>query len=223
MKLIYAQGACSLSVHILLEELKMNYEGVKVSLKDKTVLESYNPKSYVPALILDNGTVMTEATSILQYISNEHNSAFLPADGMAHAKCIEWLTYVSTELHKGAMPLFYRDKLPKDFIQQAEDKIYRRLQFLEDQLQDQAFIINNAYTIADMYALAILRILSHVGISFDRFSEIRNYKQNLEASPTIKKVIQEEADAEVATEPNRESADLHFYYRSETYTEVRNQ
>jgi glutathione S-transferase len=223
MKLIYAQGACSLAVHILLEEMKVDYETIKVSLKDKTILESYNPKSYVPVLILNDGTVMTEATSILQYLCHEYGSAYLPEDGMARAKCIEWLTYVSTELHKGATPLFFRETLPTDFIQQAEHKIYKRLQFLEDQLQDQAFIINNNYTIADMYALAILRILSHVGIDIDRFSEINNYKQNLESSATIKKVLQKEASEEIATEPNQSFSDLHIYYRSETFSEVRKQ
>ncbi len=223
MKLIYAQGACSLSVHILLEELKLDYEGIKVGLQDKTVLESYNPKSYVPVLILDNGTVMTEAISILQYVSLEHGHAFMPAPGLAQAKCIEWLTYVSTELHKGATPLFYRKLLPADFIRRSEENIYQRLNFLEEQLSDQAFIINNTYTIADMYALAILRILEHVGITYDRLPEIENYKRSLEASPTIGPVIQAEAEAPDATDVNDATVDLHFYYREKGFFEVRRQ
>ncbi len=223
MKLIYAQAACSLSVHILLEELELDYEGIKVSLKDKTVLESYNPKSYVPVLILDDGTVMTEATSILQYVSREHGHAFMPGPGLARAKCVEWLTYVSTELHKGCMPLFYRTLLPADFIRRTEEKIYQRLNFLEEQLSDQAFIMNNTYSLADMYALAILRILEHVGINYDGLPEIDNYKRNLEASPTIGRVIQAEDEAKEATEVKDSALDLRFYYREEGYSEVRRQ
>jgi len=221
MKLIYAQGACSLSVHILLEELKINYQAVKVSLEDKSVLESYNPKSYVPALILDDGTVMTEAISILQYVSQEHGNAFMPEGSMSRAKCVEWLTYISTELHKGCMPLFHRDSLPKEFVKEAEDKIYKRLEFMEEQLRDQAFIMNNSYTVADMYALAILRILEHVKVKFDNFSEIANYKKNLETSPTISRVIASEKEAKESTELNDSTDDLKFYYRYESFSEVR--
>lgn len=199
MKLIYAQGACSLSVHILLEELNIPYEGIKVSLKEKTVLESYNPKSYVPALILDSGVVMTEATSILQYLSLEHGSHFLPTEPFERAKCIEWLTYISTELHKGAAPLFHKKDLTEKFIEEIKIKIDKRLTVLEDQLHEQAFIMGNSYTIADMYALAILRILEHVDIKLQPFEAIYNYKKNMEESPVIKKILKDEASAVTET------------------------
>lgn len=110
MKLIYARGACSLSVHILLEELQIEYEAICVNLKDKTVLNSYNPRGYVPVLVLDDGIVMTEAVSILQYLANEYSS-FIPQAPFRYAQTVEWLCYISTELHKGFGPLFQRPML----------------------------------------------------------------------------------------------------------------
>jgi glutathione S-transferase len=199
MKLIYANGACSLSVHILLEELKIPYEAIRVGLQDKKVLESYNPKSYVPALELDTGEIMTEATSLLQYLSTEHGLAFLPKEDHERAQCIEWLTYISTELHKGAAPLFHPQGLKPEFMKEIHDKLHRRLQVLEDRLKDNAFIMGHTYTVADMYALAILRILEHVKVSFKDFESIRSYKKNLEDDSVVKKVLETESKAPLET------------------------
>jgi glutathione S-transferase len=80
MQLIYAKGACSFSVHLMLEEIGKRYETLQVSLKDKTVLEQYNEKSYVPALILDDGSLLTEAISILQYLADINHRSDLLAD-----------------------------------------------------------------------------------------------------------------------------------------------
>lgn len=215
MKLIYAQGACSLSVHILLEEMKADYQALKVSLEDKTVLDSYNPKSYVPALILDDGSIMTEAVSILQYLSLENHSSFFPVDPFRRAKCVEWLNYVSTELHKNAGPLFHRDELKPKFLNEVTEKIDKRLQFLDDHLKDRAFIMENDYTIADMYALAILRILEHIKIDLTKFQAVINYKKNLEDSLVIKKVLKAEAGAETETALNTNESLSHTYIRSE--------
>ncbi len=197
MKLIYAQGACSLSVHILLEEMKVNYQPIKVDLKDKTVLEQYNPKGYVPALILDDGTLLTEATSILQYLSLDHDSAFFPSDPIRRTKCIEWLTFISTELHKGAAPLFNRDQLKPEFLEEVLGKIDNRLEFLDDHLKERAFIMENDYTVADMYALAILRILAHIKVDLKKFQSISNYKKNLEDNSLIKQIIEFESEADI--------------------------
>lgn len=200
MQLIYANGACSLSVHILLEELSLPYEAIKVSLKDKTVLESYNPKSYVPALVLDTHEVLTEATSILLYLAEANDSAFLPRQKMQRTRCIEWLTFISTELHKGMALLFHKEGAKPELIHATYERLNNRLAFLEDQLSLSIYLMGDSYTIADMYALAILRIGEHVGVKLDAFPAISKYKQSLEARSLVKKVIEVEAKASEATE-----------------------
>ena len=199
MKLVYAKGACSLAVHILLEELVIPYESIRVSLADKKVLESYNPLGYVPVLVLDNGVLMLEATSILQYLSLENGGAFMPKDSFERAKCIEWLTFISTELHKGFASLFHRKDLKENYINTINDKIDKRLQVMEDRLLDQAFLMGHLYTVADMYALSILRLLDQVKISLNNFDAIKSYKKNLEENLIIKNVIKIEENASIET------------------------
>ena len=64
MKLYYSPGACSMSPHIALREAGLSFDLAKVDLKAKTVeggenFNDVNPKGYVPALRLDDGSVLT--------------------------------------------------------------------------------------------------------------------------------------------------------------------
>lgn len=194
MKLIYATGACSLSVHILLEELQIPFEAIKVSLQDKTVLNSYNHRGYVPVLVMDDGIVMTEAISILQYLANEYSS-FIPHAPFRFAKTVEWLSFISSELHKGFAPLFHKDGLKEEYIHQINEKMHARFGDLATWLEQRQFIMDDDYTIADMYALAIIRIAGHIGIGMESFPSLQRYQERLEARPAIKKILEEEKRA----------------------------
>ena len=69
-----------------------------------------NPKGYVPALRLDDGSILTEGPAIVQYLADSK-----PASGLAPAagtidryRLQKWLTFIGTELHKSFSPLFNR-------------------------------------------------------------------------------------------------------------------
>lgn len=200
MQLIYAKGACSFSVHLMLEEIGKRYETLQVSLKDKEVLEQYNEKSYVPALILDDGTLLTEAISILQYLADaNHRSDLLPDVGtMERAKTVEWLTYFSSELHKGMGPLFHRENLSKDYLDFILQRADKRLAFVDKNLKGKKFLMGDELTIADMYAIAILRIGEHVKVDYSKFPELSRYKKMMEELPLVKKVTEAENAEKVA-------------------------
>ncbi len=200
MKLIYADGTCALSVHILLEELGINYDAIKVDLKDKSVLESYNPLGYVPALVLDNGEVMTEAIGLLQFLSENHGGAFVPNSMVDKARCIEWLVFLSTEFHMKLGPLFSPKEVKPDYLKLAKEKINTRLDKIEGELSGQPYLLGSDYSLADMYCLAILRIAEHVGVSYESYPMIKNYKARLEARSFIKKVINDEHYSAMATD-----------------------
>ena len=201
MKLFYAERTCSLAVHIMLEEMGVPYQAVKVSLQDKTVLNHYNPLGYVPVLVLDDGSVMTEATCLLQYLSTTNEYAFMPKTLQERIECIEWMTFISTDLHKLTVPFFHKDLVPEGYLKTVEDKIHLRLDFLEKRLKDNAFIMGDTYTVADMYALAILRLFDHLGLSLERYSSILNLKKELEESTLIKRIIEVETNDTIMTEP----------------------
>jgi glutathione S-transferase len=83
MKLYYAPDTCSLSPHIVLRELELEFELVKVNNSSKITADgrdfrAINPKGYVAALELDDGQILTEGPAIVQYLADlkpEHGLA----------------------------------------------------------------------------------------------------------------------------------------------------
>ena len=115
MKLFYSPGACSLSPHIVLRETGVPVTLEKVDLKNGQWsggdFTKINPLGYVPALQLESGDVLTEGAAIVQFLADKRpETKLLAAVGtMDRVRCIEWLTFVSTELHKGFCSLFFRE------------------------------------------------------------------------------------------------------------------
>ena len=113
MKLYYAPGACSLAPHIVSREADLDTDLVKVDLgaRKTEAGEDYlaiNPKGYVPALRLDDGQVFTEVATLVQYLADRKpESGLAPAFGtLERYRLIEWLTFISSEVHKGFGPLW---------------------------------------------------------------------------------------------------------------------
>ena len=75
MKLYYAPDTCSLSPHIVLRELALEFELVKVDNRSKLTSDGrdfrlINPKGYVAVLELDDGQILTEGPAIVQYLAD---------------------------------------------------------------------------------------------------------------------------------------------------------
>ena len=116
MKLYYSPGACSQAPHIILHETGFSHDAVKVELarqdcsRTAPTIAQINPKGSVPALELDNGEVLTENAVILQYLGDRSSSDLLPPFGeFRRYRVLEWLNYITTELHKSFAPLFKPD------------------------------------------------------------------------------------------------------------------
>jgi glutathione S-transferase len=123
MELYFAPLACSMSARIALAEAGAAIDLVEVDTHAKRVLTTgadycaVNPLGYVPALKLDDGTVLTENSAILQYIAEQYPEAQLapPAsDHVGRAKLRQWLSFISAELHKGLMTPLLGDKTPPE-------------------------------------------------------------------------------------------------------------
>ncbi|NEU19937.1 glutathione transferase GstA, partial [Vibrio parahaemolyticus] len=119
--MFYKAGACSLSPHIVLREAGLDFTAAKVDLALKKTESgadylTINPKGQVPALLLDDGSLLTEGVAIVQYLSDRvPDRGLIPAAGtLSRYHAIEWLNYIATELHKGFSPLF-NPKTPEEY------------------------------------------------------------------------------------------------------------
>jgi glutathione S-transferase len=75
MKLYYARGSSSLLPHIVLYEAGLPFTAVEVAEHSKVIegggdYRKVNRLGYLPALVLDDGTLLTEGPAIVQYIAD---------------------------------------------------------------------------------------------------------------------------------------------------------
>jgi glutathione S-transferase len=124
MKLYYAPGACSIGIHVLLEEIGKPYEAERVNLQQgeqyKPPFTDVNPKSKVPTLARDDGSVLTEFPAIAYWLAKTNPSAnLLPDDVDQQARALELTDYAVATIH---MQGFGRQFRPSNFTPSAADE-----------------------------------------------------------------------------------------------------
>lgn len=124
MKLYYAPGACSLGIHLLLNEAGAPYERVKLDMRagdlQKPEFLAINPKGKVPALALDDGTILTEWPAIATYIAATNpDKKFIATDPLTAARTLETVMYINGTVHLAG---FSRVMRPTNFAPSPDDK-----------------------------------------------------------------------------------------------------
>ena len=198
MKLYYSPGACSLAPHIVLRELGLPFETVQVDLKTHKLASGadyyqINPKGYVPALQLDDGSLFTEDAAILQYLADRKPEAgLLGASGsMERYRAIEWLTFISSELHKGFGPLFIGD-MPEAAKKIFLDKLKNRFALLDKHLASHEFLMGKKFTVADAYAFTILNWKNFLNVDLSPWKNIEAYLNRVAARPKVRETMHAE-------------------------------
>lgn len=200
MKLYYSKGACSFAVRVIIHEIGIICEFESVNLKTKKTADgsdflAINPKGQVPVLQLDNGAVLTENSVIQQYLADTYHAAtLLPAvDDFQRYHVLEWLNFVSSELHKTAGLLFQPD-IPNDLkTQLIKPSLERKLQFIDQQLGKSKYVAGSNFTLADAYLIVILKWLPLFNLELSKWPNINSYFDLLKERPSIQQSIKEES------------------------------
>lgn len=198
MKLYYKAGACSLSPHIALLEAGLTFELEAVDLKTKLTASgadftAINSKGYVPALVLDNGKVLTEGAAIVQYIADlKPESGLAPANGSeARYELQSWLSFISTELHKPFGSLF-NPAQSTDWKAAAQALLSKRLDWVATQLGEREFLLGDRFTVADGYLFTVLGWANLVGFSLDAWPSLQTYRTRIGARPKVIEALKAE-------------------------------
>lgn len=198
MKLYYSPGACSLSPHIVLHEAGLAFEPVLAStkthkLQDGTDFYSINPLGYVPVLELDDGTRLREGPAIIQYIADQVPQRQLaPANGtLPRYQLQEWLTFISSELHKTFSPLFnpaFSDEVKQVF----RDKLASRYQWIDSQLAGKQYLMGDTFTVADAYFFTVTRWTDFAKVDISGFSNVLAHHERMKARPGVQAALRTE-------------------------------
>ncbi|AZC20185.1 glutathione transferase GstA [Pseudomonas sp. CMR5c] len=196
MKLYYAPQACSLASHIILRELQLPFELVRVDVHTKRTADgqdfySINPKGYVVALQLDNGELLTEGPAVLQYLADLKPEAGLAAatGTWQRVRLQETLNFITTEVHGILNWLFnpdFGDKAREIFRQ----KLAKRLAFVDKQLERQDYLQGAQFGVADAYLFTVLRWTALFDIDLATWPALVKFQARVEQRPAVRAALE---------------------------------
>lgn len=197
MKLYYTPGACSQAPHIALRELGLSFEPVKVDLVKHTLPDgsdyrALNPKGYVPLLELDDGTRLTEANVILQYVAEQRPGELAPKFGTKERwQLMEWLAFIATEVHKGFGPL-WNPKTPPEVRERTVQALGNRFGYLAQTLGRQPYLTGDRFTIADAYLFVILGWTGQHKVDLGPWPALQQFQARVAARPAVQATLKAE-------------------------------
>jgi len=197
MKLYYSPGACSLSPHIALLEAGLPYDLVKVDLRAKKLENGddylkVNPKGQVPALQLDSGELVTEGPVIVQVIADKGGKGLAPPrDSAERYKLLEWLNFVTTELHKNFGPMF-SPVLADDAKAFFKDRVMGKFKYIDSQLAGRDYLMGKQFTVADGYLFTMLSWADRMKFDLSAMPNLLAYKARVAARPKVQEALSKE-------------------------------
>lgn len=206
MKLYYIPGACSLSPHIVLNELGLEATLVKVDHKthkteDGRDFLAISPFGYVPVLELDDGTVLREGPAIVQYLADlKPESGLAPRNGTPERyRLQEWLSFLTSEIHKGFIPLLYAGLAGK-YVETARPKLEKRYAWIDAQLAGRDYLMGETFTAADAYLYSLtgwaqapwLESVYKTAIHFDDLRNLEAWYVRMRERPAVRKALDTE-------------------------------
>ena len=199
MKLYYSKGACSLAPRIIINEIGIACEFETVDLTSKKTqsgqnFNTINPKGSVPTLVTNDNETLTENAVILQYLADINKAeSLLPFIGnFKRYKVLEWLNYVTTELHKGFAPLF-NPNMP----QEIKDTIYipqlkTKFAYLNKNLEDKTYLNGEQFTLPDAYLFVVLTWSFYFKIDLNEWPNVMRFLKDVQARKAVQQSLEEE-------------------------------
>jgi glutathione S-transferase len=145
-----------------------------------------NPKGYVPALVLDDGQLLTENVAILCWVA-EQARKLAPSGELGRIRLIEMLALIATELHKPFIRCFFPTG-DKD-QEAARALLARRLGFLAERLQGE-HLFGSGFSVADAYLYVMLRWAGMVGL--DVPEKLAAFARRVEVLPAVQQALRHE-------------------------------
>lgn len=191
MKLYLTPGACSLADHIALIEAGIDVEIVRVDLGTRRTeygedFVAINPKAYVPALLLNDGEVLTENVAILDWVA-ERAPHLAPEGPLGRSRNIEMLAFLATEIHRPFMRSMFS---PADAEKQAaRQAIAERLALIGQRL-DGNYLFGDTFVTADAFCYVMVRWARES--DFELPDRLTAYAARIEARPAVQRALSAE-------------------------------
>ena len=189
MKLYYSRGACSLAAHIALAEAGVAFDSESVDLKTKRTagdadFNAVTSKGYVPAIVLEDGEVLTENIAVLDFLAGQFPQLGRGSGAIDRTRLLEALAFISTEIHKSYKP-FWRNGSDADKAA-AADYIVKRMRYFADDLETD-YLFGDTPGVADFYLFVTLLWAEKFAIAAP--ARLQAVYERLKARPAVQKTL----------------------------------
>ena len=195
MKLYYSPGACSLAVHIALREAGAAFDLVKVDLATHRLADGsdyfqVSPRGYVPLLELDDGSRHTEAAALLQYVAESapHANLLGDGDGRRRLQILQWLTFVSSELHRSFSPWLWHKETADTTRAAVKDKLAARFAELDRHLGTHEYLAGD-FSVADAYCFTIVNWANLLAVPLKPYPNLQTYLARVASRPHVRDAL----------------------------------
>jgi glutathione S-transferase len=200
--LYYAPGACSLSVHIVLEWVGADYKAVKVSPADPDY-RKINAAGAVPALDIGGTQALTQCSAILKYLARKFPQAELDMhDNLEQeAELTRWSAFLTGDLHPAFFPVFGSQRYTTDTSESALKNVKaaglllveKKLALIDQHLEGKDYFVGNRRTYVDAYSIPMVRWAKNMlpgGLA--KFSNVSRHHERLIQDEAVIRVMTDE-------------------------------
>jgi len=196
MKLFYAPGSSSLLPHIVLYEAGLPFAAVKINEHTKVIegggdYRKVNPLGYVPALVLDDGTVLTEGAAIVQYIADQAPLKNLaPPNGtIQRTKLQSWLNFFSSEMNKGGFSLLFYKGIPEEGKDVFRARLKARFAHLNEHFGSNEYLMGRNYSVADAHFFVVSSWAGWVNFDLSPYTNIASYRERIGERAAVRSAL----------------------------------
>ena len=202
MKLMYSPGACSIGIHVLLEEIGKPYETQLVNLREgaqfKPDFTSVNPKSKVPTLVRDDGSVLTEFPAIAYWLARTNSQKkLLPAEVEAETRALEAMDYAVSTVHMQGFSRLFRasnytpNPADEDRVKERGQELVEKGFAVLDKALDKKDFVGGTFSIADA-ALFYVEYWGGKRLNMKLPPNCEAHLNRMLARPAVQRVLQQE-------------------------------
>jgi glutathione S-transferase len=198
MRTLYiSPGACSFAAHVLVHELDLPIQVERVTLRTpESPIWRINPLGRVPALQLDDGTLLSENVAILPFLADLRPGTplFAPEGSVERAQIQSWIGYLASEVHAAALrPLNRPERYSADSAAhpgiraQARVQLFKAVEHIDRHLAGRQWLVGERFTIADAYLGVFAGWIGRIGEEFDQLRELARFREAYRARPAVQR------------------------------------
>ena len=202
-KLYWAQGSGAMAPQALFEEIGVEYEKIIIDFeKEEHKSDEFlavNPMGQIPALVLPDGTLMTETAAMLVQIVDRHPEAKLapPAGSAERARFLRWLFFLASNVYPTNLRFYYADRYSTDpsaaegIKAAAARDLNEQFGILEDALDPGPYLLGATFSAVDILLWMLIQWHPEPAQLFERAPRVKQVTELVQARPAVARTWRE--------------------------------